>query len=130
MCFLRSSPFLQQCISLLLVLLVLNVSIDPPDLLKNLDNDIALEEDVSINEMESISEVVLEQVLDIDNAIPESQDEDNKMCLKKVEIVHACYTLHCPVAPIVYLIQTSQSSFSLQLRKQFNLNTTTPPPWA
>ncbi len=126
---LRSSNFLLQLISLVLVIMVLNVSIDPPDLLKNLDNDVALEEDVSINEMESISEVVLEKVLDIDNAVPETQDEENDTYLKKVEIVHTSYSLECPLLSLDFSVLASKSSFVLILREQFDLSTSPPPPW-
>lgn len=41
--------FVKNCIVLLLMLAIINIAIDPPDLLKNIDNDLALEEDLSIN---------------------------------------------------------------------------------
>ncbi|MDX2194931.1 MAG: hypothetical protein NW207_00805 [Cytophagales bacterium] len=74
-----------QFLSLLLCIVILNVSIDPPDAQYNADYDYELEEDLSVNEMESISEVVLEEVLDIDNAVPETDDSDTEGTLKKVE---------------------------------------------
>lgn len=128
--FLRSSIFLHQLLSLILVITILNVSIDPPDLLKNLDNDIALEEDVSVNEMESISEVVLEKVLDLHNAVPETDDEDAETLLKKVEISEHYYTLAVPEAQVTLLPYPSQHSITPQFTEQISLNVSSPPPWA
>lgn len=55
-----------------LALHILNISVDTPD--AQPDN---IREDLSINDMESIAEIVLEQVLGIDNAIPEHDESDN-----------------------------------------------------
>ncbi|MBY0426468.1 MAG: hypothetical protein K2Q22_12580, partial [Cytophagales bacterium] len=65
---------------------VFNLSIDPPDLLKNIDGDPELEEDLSINEIESFSELVLEQGFELENAVPETDDPDSDNLIKKVEI--------------------------------------------
>ncbi len=78
--------FVKNCIVLLLMLAIINIAIDPPDLLKNIDNDLALEEDLSINEIESVIELVVEQGLDIQNAIPESDDNDSEDFCKKSDI--------------------------------------------
>lgn len=69
-----------------LALLIFNMSVDPPDILVNMDADIELEEDLSVNEMESITEIVLEKGFDIDNAIPENDDPDSDNLIKKVEV--------------------------------------------
>lgn len=53
-------------------------------MLVNLDNDVELEEDLNINEMESVAEVILEQGFDIKNALPESDDPDSDNLLKKL----------------------------------------------
>jgi hypothetical protein len=50
---------------------ILNCSVDTPD--PQPEN---VPEDLSYNDMESIVEIVLEQVLDIDNAIAEKDDPD------------------------------------------------------
>jgi hypothetical protein len=49
-----------------------NISVDAPD-----GHTDAIKEDLSINEMESIVEIVLEQCFDIANAIPEHDEEDD-----------------------------------------------------
>ena len=51
---------------------VLNISVDPPD-----PQPDWVPEDLSVNEMESISEIICEQILHIDNAFPEQDDQDN-----------------------------------------------------
>jgi hypothetical protein len=72
--------------SFIVAVLVLNLSIDPPDLMVNLDSDIAFEEDLSINEMESLAEVILEKGFEMENALPETDDQDPESLVKKVEI--------------------------------------------
>lgn len=66
---------------------IINIAIDPPDLLQNLDNDLAFEEDLSVNEIESVIELVMEKGMNMDNAIPESDDNDSEDFCKKPEIV-------------------------------------------
>ena len=51
---------------------ILNFSIDPPDILSD-----SVPEDLSYNEIESVVELVLEEGLGIENAIPESDEVDN-----------------------------------------------------
>lgn len=53
---------------------VLNISVDSPDLYPD-----CIPEDLNLNDMESIVEIVLEQVLGIEDAIPE-QDDDDTTC--------------------------------------------------
>lgn len=52
---------------------ILNFSVDPPDASPD-----GVPEDLSYNEMESVLEIVLEEVADIENAIPEQEDADNQ----------------------------------------------------
>jgi hypothetical protein len=61
----------------LLALHILNISIDPPDFYSE-----EIPEDLSYNEMESIIELVLEKGLNIENAIPETDDNDNNFHFK------------------------------------------------
>lgn len=75
---------ISQIFCYVFAILIFNISIDPPDMLVNLDNDVELEEDLNINEMESVAEVILEQGFDIKNALPESDDPDSDNLLKKL----------------------------------------------
>ncbi|MBI2269928.1 MAG: hypothetical protein HYU69_06155 [Bacteroidetes bacterium] len=51
---------------------IFNLSIDAPDAAPD-----SIPEDLSVNDIESITELILEDVLLIVNAIPESDDQDN-----------------------------------------------------
>jgi len=51
---------------------ILNLSVDNPDFYPE-----SIAENLNINDMESIAEIVLEQVLEIDNAVQEHDDNDN-----------------------------------------------------
>jgi hypothetical protein len=64
-------------------MLVLNVSVDPIDGDFILDGVVQITEDLSINEMESIAEWVLEEGLNIENAIPEQDETDNEDTFQK-----------------------------------------------
>jgi hypothetical protein len=46
--------------------------VDPPD-----ENPDYISEDLSVNEMESITEIICEQVLHLDNLFPEHDEHDN-----------------------------------------------------
>jgi hypothetical protein len=70
------------------VVSLVNISIDPPDILTNLDHDMELEEDLSINEMESISELILEKYFNLTDAVPENDDSESENLIKKIDIPH------------------------------------------
>jgi hypothetical protein len=61
---------------LFMALQILNLSVDPPDMHPDY-----VPEDLSYNDMESIVEIVLEQLLDIEDAIPEQDDDDSSRAL-------------------------------------------------
>jgi hypothetical protein len=63
---------ISRILILLLVVHVLNLSIDAPDPLPDY-----IPEDMSVNDIETIAEYVLEKYLDIDNALPEHDEDDN-----------------------------------------------------
>ncbi|MBC8109790.1 MAG: hypothetical protein H7Y04_01880 [Verrucomicrobia bacterium] len=73
----------RQFICFVLAMLVLNVSVDPIDGDFILDGVVQITEDLSINEMESIAEWVLEEGLNIENAIPEQDETDNEDTFQK-----------------------------------------------
>lgn len=57
---------------ILVCIQMFNISVDAPD-----GHTDAIKEDLSINEMESVVEIVLEQCFDIADAIPEHDEEDD-----------------------------------------------------
>jgi hypothetical protein len=74
---LRSIGFVRWCAGFLAAV-VLNVSVDSPNY-----NPFSGAEDLSINEQESIVEIVLEQVMGFEDAIPEHEDPHQNDALKK-----------------------------------------------
>lgn len=60
----------------LMALHILNLSVDSPD-----PRPDYIPEDLSFNDMESIVEIVLEQMLDIEDAVPETDDDDTSRSL-------------------------------------------------
>lgn len=61
-----------------LALVVINLSVDSPDY-----TSAELCEDLALNEQESIVEILLEQVMGIENAIPEHDDPHQNDAVKK-----------------------------------------------
>jgi len=66
--------FFRQLICWILLLQLINISIDPPDLKRIKDGRHAHSEDLSINEIESVYELISERVFD--TSVPESDDDD------------------------------------------------------
>lgn len=85
---LRQRPFLHRIFCLLMAINVLNFSIDAPDHLTLSASQNGDAEDLSVNKMESIGEVLLEEVLAIPNAVPERDDPDHPIAVKLVKTVH------------------------------------------
>jgi hypothetical protein len=83
--FIRNT-YLNRFIIIAITFAIINTAIDPPDLMQNMDNDFAFEEDLSVNEIESIVELVMEKGMDMKDAIPESDDSDSEDFCKKMEI--------------------------------------------
>lgn len=119
---------ISQIFCYVFALLIFNISIDPPDLLVNLDNDVELEEDLNINEMESVAELILEKGFELQDALPESDDPDSDNILKKIHffnLINENLTLKF-IIPFKEIIINSFSYF-------ININTiffkiTSPPP--
>ncbi len=61
-----------KIVCFLFALHILNISVDSPD-----PSPEWVPEDLSVNDMESISEIICEQIFHIDNAFPEQDDQDN-----------------------------------------------------
>ncbi|MBX3165549.1 MAG: hypothetical protein KF900_13820 [Bacteroidetes bacterium] len=66
-----------KSICLFFVLLILNTSIDTPDMLvfNTSENEVATAE---INDIETLAELLLEDFFDIEDAIPEEEEPDNQ----------------------------------------------------
>lgn len=67
--------------SIFMMLHILNLSVDAADVLPD-----AVPEDLSFNEIESVVEFILEDILHIDNALPEQDEQDETPELTKSSI--------------------------------------------
>lgn len=110
-----------------LALHILNVSVDTPD--AQPDN---IREDFSFNDMESIAEIILEQVLNIDNAIPEhdESDNDNGKINLKTAIDFFISTFSVKFADISYSLLNKPSQYKESYHEQFQPELNSPPPEA
>ena len=63
---------ISKLLAFLFALHIFNMSVDPPDI-----NPDYILEDHSVNEMESITEIICEQVLHLENFFPEHDEHDN-----------------------------------------------------
>jgi hypothetical protein len=74
-----------QFVLFLQIFLIFNYSIDIPD-----QKSDAFAEDLSVNDIESITELVLEQVFDLQNFVSEHEDDDpddKSTFAKKIDII-------------------------------------------
>lgn len=110
-----------------LALQILNFSVDTPD--AQPDN---IREDLSINDMESVVEIILEQVLDIDNAIPEhdESDNDNGKINLKTAIDFFISKFSVELADISCSLLNKPSQYKENFYKRFNPELNSPPPEA
>jgi hypothetical protein len=107
---------------------ILSISVDPPDPEPN-----HIPEDLSYNEMESIIEIILENVLAIEDAIPEQDDNDSSQGLL-VEIDNHLVYFPTRIDPL----QFNRDHFDLQKNipyynpytEQFFPEIASPPPKA
>lgn len=115
-----------KIICFLFALHVLNISVDPPD-----PDPEWVPEDLSVNEMESISEIICEQILHIDNAFPEQDDQDNTdhgapAAFQIIPLVNTCQPL-LSVIPVPNSfpihVKTNESFY-----KQPTMEILSPPP--
>jgi len=125
--YLRES-YLRKLIAFFLLIAIVNTTIDPPDFLKNIDADIELEEDLTVNEIESIAELVLEHGMDMDNAIPETDDSDTENLLKKYEVVDFDRQYVVDFIPFFFALSLEYHSTFTDHFSVFTLPIDSPPP--
>lgn len=105
----RESTF-NRLIWLFFALFIFNFSIDVPDI----DND-SVSENLAYNDIESISEFVLESVLGFENAIPEHDEDDSdekRDFHKKVDLYNQQQVLLNQPQFIVFTIKNQQFFFA------------------
>lgn len=107
---------------------IFNLSIDAPDAQPE-----SIAEDLSVNDIESVTELVLEKLLMIENAIPESDEKDtddgSPLEIKKIEF----FTNKIELIPLNQITANLSSFSTLQqdaFLKLLYYDITTPPPQA
>ncbi len=90
--------------SLIIGLVILNISVDSPDFNKKFP------EDLNLNDQESIVEIVIEKILGFENAIPEYEDSDSENQLVKKDFSLDNYVLD----------KKSEVFFDISLQKLMN----------
>lgn len=93
-----------------------------------MDNDMALEEDLSVNEIESIAELVLEHGMDMENAIPESDDSETENLLKKYEVISFFQNHLLDFEPIYFSMSIEHNAVVPHYFSAFSLSLDSPPP--
>jgi len=114
----------------LMALHILNLSVDSPD-----PQPIHIPEDLGYNDMESIVEIFLELVLEIEDAIPESDDDDSTQgLLAQSGFQLDCYQPNLGVALKSGELATAalhgQFSYDDPYSSQFHPEVVPPPPKA
>lgn len=71
-----------RLLAICMTVLILNLSIDAPDPVRFVNHRYVTTEDLSVNEIKSISEWILEDVCNIPNAVPETDDDDATSIVK------------------------------------------------
>lgn len=110
--------------ALLLALHIFNISVDPID-----PNPYFAAKSKSVNEMESITEIIFEKVLGIQNAFPENKHDNNNkgtLIVNHPGFVH----YHQPITAVIPVMNSQQLYFkySENFFEQHSCDILTPPP--
>jgi len=108
-----------------LCVILLNVSIDPPD-----REAPGQQEDTSINEIESLVELVAEEWLGIENFLPEHDESDENGFAKKGLDYRCTRILALLDTPNDHLVTVITYPFAEQFTVQYEPEPRVPPPWA
>jgi hypothetical protein len=109
---------------------VLNFSIDSPDRYTRSNTLIQEQEDLSINDIESVGELLLEECFGLVNAVPEHDEHDEEagqLLSLQDYIFTQTFTLRPPVRS-VYLLLTKVITFTSTPVSTYIPDITSPPP--
>ncbi|WP_234733675.1 hypothetical protein [Tellurirhabdus bombi] len=120
--------FLHRLLCWLMAIHVINISIDAPDNYLPPTLQSGLQKDLSVNEIESLGELILEDWFGITDAFPEHDNSNKESHLTQVE---SDYIFSQPfvftVVPISWHLVTNPATFSL-IRVLTHIEEITPPP--
>ncbi|MFZ9687967.1 MAG: hypothetical protein ACO3AW_08355 [Chitinophagaceae bacterium] len=107
---------------------ILNISVDPPD-----GHTDSIAENLTVNEMESIVEIFLEKVLNIDNAIVEQDEPDdeagNSISKTSIDLFLISFN-SAQIKKELHYSNRNNIHFSDSFYDQFTPENLTPPPQA
>ena len=120
--------FVFRLIWFFMALHIFNCSIDAPDIFPN-----SIPEDLSINEMESVAEFMLEKVFGFTTALPEHDENDQEegMDFKLSKLMIFCQPILKPIwPPQQYKLSCNYLDFDDRFATQFLSEIDSPPPQA
>lgn len=124
--FIRTN-IISKLFSILFALHIFNISVDPPDAQPDW-----IPKDLSINEMNSITEIFFEEILHINNAFPELGQQDNGDHGAPIGMHFDMMFYYHPITQFVFFenpksLYIKQNEF---FAEQYSEDTLTPPPKA
>ncbi len=121
---------LNRLFCLLMAFHVINMSVDAPDGYSPLTTQGEGREDLSINDIESISELVLEEGFGLTNAVPEHDEPDDNSSITELEQDYIFTTpfVFSPFPRSIYHFSTSGSPFRLTSIPAPVVDVIAPPP--
>ena len=132
----KSSPssFYSRLFCLLMALYVLNFSVDPPDGHVRTTVYGQEEENLAINEMESVGEWILEHILGVTNAIPEHDESDDSDEYGKVNssffyCAGSANSIVFLLPSMIRLVDSATYTFCTLVLSTCYTEVTSPPPW-
>lgn len=122
--------FIYRFLCLLLALHVINLSVDVRDTVLLTGRTVAYHEDLSINKIESIGELLLEECFGLENAFPEHDDPDDESELTELEQDYDFNQLFAfsPLSPAVQYLLTATVPFRTEFVPAHVLEIVAPPP--
>ncbi|UFH52439.1 hypothetical protein [Spirosoma sp. KNUC1025] len=107
----RYNFWVYRCLCFLMALTVINISIDSRDTTSRTGRTTMYHEDLSINKIESISELILEEVFGIQNAVPEQDDSNDESELTEQDYEFNQLFAFAPLRPLVHYLNARPVPF-------------------
>lgn len=124
----KHSTFIHRLFCLLMALHVLNVSIDSPDRNSSVTLISNQSEDLSINDIESLGELLLEECLGI--TVPEHDDPDEDSAITKLgqDYFFTATFVFAPLLPLIRFLLPEFTLFNTVRIPAHVLDILSPPP--
>ncbi len=126
----RHSALIHRLICLLMALHVINLSIDPPDQYGTTSRPYEQAEDLSVNDIESFGELLLEECFGLVDAVPEHDEPDEESSLTKLgqDYVFVKSFVFAPLVLVARFLVAEFIPFSVMRVPTHVLDILSPPP--